>query len=204
MIDFIDVGAFPCVTTILLRPPGSTGFAPSLQCEAGCPPKPWRRRTAALQYVYLIESWGSPERRYVGTTNHLKRRLRDHNVSRGAYLNGTWRHRGPGSLEGYGVTRAVSIRGAPSEISTGFLSRSFGPSARQVIRIAVKVGTGASRRSSFGHLVDGVGFRARRGLAQMPVRIRIAPTGMVADSTHWLNALRPRITPAPMNCTVIS
>ncbi len=32
-----------------------------------------------MQYVYLIESVSSPNRRYVGTTSDLKRRLRDHN-----------------------------------------------------------------------------------------------------------------------------
>ena len=33
-----------------------------------------------MQYVYLVESVGSPARRYVGATNDLRRRLRDHNA----------------------------------------------------------------------------------------------------------------------------
>ena len=32
-----------------------------------------------MQYVYLLESIRHPERRYVGQTNDLRRRLKDHN-----------------------------------------------------------------------------------------------------------------------------
>ena len=33
-----------------------------------------------MQYVYLLESRASPSERYVGITNELRRRLRDHNA----------------------------------------------------------------------------------------------------------------------------
>jgi putative endonuclease len=35
-----------------------------------------------LQYVYLLESITAPDRRYVGITNDLRRRLCDHNAGR--------------------------------------------------------------------------------------------------------------------------
>jgi putative endonuclease len=44
--------------------------------ESG-PPEPWRRR--AFTYVYVLRSIGEPRRIYVGWTNDLRKRLKEHN-----------------------------------------------------------------------------------------------------------------------------
>ena len=40
-----------------------------------------------MQYVYLIESVGSPDRRFVGITSDLRRRLRDHNTGKASHTS---------------------------------------------------------------------------------------------------------------------
>ena len=48
----------------------------------GCAPKPWRRRACRkliMYYVYLIQSIGSPQQRYIGLTSNLKNRMKHHN-----------------------------------------------------------------------------------------------------------------------------
>jgi hypothetical protein len=40
--------------------------------EAGCTPKPWRRRAASVHYVYLLQSESAADQRYIGVTSDLR------------------------------------------------------------------------------------------------------------------------------------
>ena len=44
-----------------------------------------RRRALSLYYVYLIESLSAPGQRYVGMTDDLRQRLREHNAGESSY-----------------------------------------------------------------------------------------------------------------------
>src|SRR6204780_2746760 len=106
-LAYAFVGSSPTSPTILLRTTCFAGFAQRLiakqdalrslggggrlhyvlrricstiNCEAGCPPKPWRRRAAPMRYVYLLQSDASAGQRYVGITSDLKQRLTEHNA----------------------------------------------------------------------------------------------------------------------------
>ncbi len=45
----------------------------------------WMCDNGGMRYVYIIQSVGFPEKRYVGITSDLKRRLRDHNAGGSAH-----------------------------------------------------------------------------------------------------------------------
>src|SRR5215470_11188735 len=55
--------------------------------EAGCPPKPWRRRAAEMRYVCLLESEAIAGQRYVGATVDLKQRLAEHNAGKSPHTS---------------------------------------------------------------------------------------------------------------------
>ena len=105
---------FPPPAPAFAPPSGATAGRPAQGREQlkiggtrseGCPPKPEGRRRAGcgspenvqMHYVYLLESVHRPQQRYVGHTDDLKRRLREHNDGKSPH---TAKHR-PWNLVSY-------------------------------------------------------------------------------------------------------
>src|SRR4051794_29808493 len=80
-------GSSPSSPTILLRAKALRRICTVPDREAGCPPKPWRRRAVRMHYVYLLQSERFPDQRYVGVTADLKKRLPDHNAGKSPHTS---------------------------------------------------------------------------------------------------------------------
>src|SRR5579863_9707065 len=63
-------GSNPAPSAISASPCGFRTTGANIAGDAGCPPKPWRRR-AALHFVHLIENLSQPNQRHVGETSDL-------------------------------------------------------------------------------------------------------------------------------------
>jgi len=58
--------------------------------EAGCPPKPWRRRAVA-SVVRVSRSETFKGQRYVGMTSDINRRLSEHDEGKSSHTSLPWR-----------------------------------------------------------------------------------------------------------------
>ena len=72
---------------IILAPPSLLilGSGPKRFLTLEQPARPGGRRCGVMVYVYILKSLRCPGKTYVGLTNHLKRRLRQHNRGEGEF-----------------------------------------------------------------------------------------------------------------------